>query len=285
VIGDMKQETGESSAAYQANRDINISHQGMDYKNVRQLCINLIHDNFPKLQEEAMKQVNENVMALADELKNAITKKKAVINPDKLAQPDVQAALNEAVQGAAKKGKKADLNLLANLVASRIDRGNSDLLDITIEEAIRLTPKLTREHINFLSVKHFVSSMSIKVSPNVAFNQLEEFAAPVLSSFSKNCVLSVPNIRYLAGVGALDFNPIFGHDAYDIQFKAYPSLAENTQEFKEKIKVQAPSLNRLLELYEKEKFATTNLNSFGQVIALINLGGIFSDIDLKIWIN
>lgn len=284
MIGDMKQETGESSEAYQAKRDINITHQGMDYKNVKQLCIDLIHDNFPKLQEEAMKQVNENVMAFAGELKNEIAKKQAVINPDKLAQPDVQAALNEAVQGAAKKGKKTDLNLLANLVASRIDRGNNDLLDITIEEAIRLTPKLTREHINFLSVKHFVSSMTIQV-PNVAFSQLEQFAAPVLSAFSKNCVLSVPNVQYLAGVGVLDFNPMFGHDAYDIQFKVYPSLAENTQEFKEKVKVQAPSLSKLLELYEKEKFSSANLNSFGRVIALTNLGRIFGNIDLKIWIN
>ena len=284
MIGDMKQETGENSEAYQAKRDINITHQGMDYNNVKQLCLDLIHDNFPKLQEEAMKQVNENVMALAGELKSEIAKKQAVINPEKLAQPDVQAALNEAVQGAAKKGKKTDLNLLANLVASRIDRGNSDLLDITIEEAIRLTPKLTRDHINFLSVKHFVSSMTIQV-PNVAFIHLEQFAAPVLAAFSRNCVLSVPNIRYLAGVGVLDFNPMFGHDAYDAQFKGYPSLAENTQEFKEKVKIQAPSLNKLLELYEKEKFSSANLNSFGQVIALTNLNRIFGNIDLKIWIN
>ncbi len=280
----MKQETGENSEAYQAKRDIIITHQGMDYNNVKQLCLDLIHDNFPKLQEEAMKQVNENVMALAGELKNEIAKKQAVISPEKLAQPDVQAALNEAVQGAAKKGKKTDLNLLANLVASRIDRGNSDLLDITIEEAIRLTPKLTREHINFLSVKHFVSSMTIQV-PNVAFIQLEQFAAPVLAAFGSNCVLSMPNIQYLAGVGVLDFNPMFGHDAYDAQFKGYSSLAENTQEFKEKVKIQAPSLNKLLEIYEKEKFSSANLNSFGQVIALTNLGRIFGNIDLKIWIN
>jgi len=284
VIGDMKQEAGENSSAYQAKRDINITHQGMDYQNVKQLCLDLIHDNFPKLQEEAMKQVNENVMALASELKTEIAKKHAVTDPEKLAQPDVQAALNEAVQGAAKKGKKADLNLLASLVASRIDRGNSDLLDITIEEAIRLTPKLTREHINFLSVKHFVSNMSIQV-PNVAFGHLEQFASPVLAAFERNCVLSVPNIQYLAGVGVLDFNPVFGHDAYDIQFKSYPSLSENTQEFKEKIKAQAPSLSKLLDLYEKEKFSSTNLNSFGQVIALTSLGRIFANIDLKIWIN
>lgn len=284
MIGDMKQQTGENSDAYQAKRDINITHQGMDYQNVKQLCLDLIHDNFPKLQKEAMKQVNENVMALASELKTEIGKKQAVTDPQKLAQPDVQSALNEAVQGAAKKGKKADLNLLASLVASRIDKGNSDLLDITIEEAIRLTPKLTREHINFLSIKHFVSSMTIQV-PNVTFGHLEQFAAPVLAAFGKNCVLSVPNIQYLAGVGVLDFNPMFGHDAYDIQFKGYPSLAENTQEFKDRAKGQAPSLNRLLELYEKENFSSSSLNSFGQVIALTNLGRIFGNMDLKIWIN
>ena len=284
MIGDMKQETGENSDAYQAKRDINITHQGMDYRNVKQLCLDLIHDNFPKLQEEAMKQVNENVMALAGELKTEIAKRQAVTDSEKLAQPDVQAALNEAVQGAAKKGKKADLNLLASLVASRIDKGNSDLLDITIEEAIRITPKLTREHINFLSVKHFVSSMTIQV-PNVTFGHLEQFAAPVLSAFGQNCVLSVPNIRYLAGVGVLDFNPMFGHDAYDVQFKSYTSLAGDLQKFKEDVKGKAPSLNKLLELYEKEKFSSANLNSFGQVIALTNLGRIFGNIDLKIWIN
>ncbi|MCU8055423.1 hypothetical protein L5L78_04255 [Shewanella sp. SM34] len=279
----MKQETGENSDAYQAKRDINITHQGMDYQNVKQLCLDLMHYNFPKLHEEAMRQVNENVMALASELK-AVIAKKAVTAPEKLAQPDVQAALNEAVQGAAKKGKKADLNLLASLVASRIDSGNSDLLDITIEEAIRLTPKLTREHINFLSINHFVSSVSLQMQ-NVSFGYLEHCAAPVLAAFGLNCVLSEPNIQYLAGVGVLNFNPMVGHDAYDIQFQVYPSLAENRQEFKERVKGQAPSLNKLLELYEKEKFSSVSLNTFGQVIALTNLGRIFGDMDLKKWIN
>lgn len=284
MIGDMKQEAGENSDAYQAKRDINITHQGMDYQNVKQLCLDLIHDNFPKLQEEAMKQVNENVMALADELKTEFAKKKAGVDPEKLAQPDVQAALNEAVQGAAKKGKKADLNLLASLVASRIDKGNSDLLDITIEEAIRLTPKLTKEHINFLSIKHFVSSMRIQ-EPNVTFGHLEQFAAPVLASFGQSCALSVPNIQYLAGVGVLDFNPMFGYNVFEAQFNGYPSFSANLQEFKDGVKAQAPSLYKLLELYEKEKFSSANLNSFGQVIALLNLGRIFGNMDLKIWIN
>lgn len=284
MLGKMEQLTGENSDAYQAKRDINITNTGMDYRNVKQLCIDLIHENFPKLQEEAMQQVNENVLALADELKKEMEKKKNVIDPIKLAQPDVQAAINEAVQGAAKKGKKSDLNLLASLVASRIDKGNTDLLDITIEEAIRITPKLTFEQINFLSVKHFVSSMMFEI-PNISFAHLEAFSKPVLAAFSSNCSISVANIRYLAGVGVLDFNPMFGGDGYSILHQQYPSLSTNIEEFKKQIKTQAPSLYQLVEIYNKEKFSASTLNSFGEVVALTNLGRVFNNIDLKVWIN
>ncbi len=284
MLEKMEQSTGENSDAYQAKRDINITNKGMDYRNVKELCMDLINDNFPKLQEEAMKQVNANVLALADELKVEIEKKKNVIDPVKLAQPDVQAAINEAVQGAAKKGKKSDLNLLATLVASRIAKGNTDLLDISIEEAIRITPKLTFEQINFLSVKHFVSSMTIQI-PNISFAHLENFAKPVLDSFSSNCEISVANVRYLAGVGVLDFNPMFGGDAYERFHGDYPSLFTNAEEFKEKVKNQAPSLYKLLEIYNKGNFVSSNLNTFGQVVALTNLGRVFHKIDLKVWIN
>ena len=284
MIGDMKQSIGERAEAYQAKRDINITNTGMDYRNVKQLCLDLIHDNFPKLQEEAMKQVNENVRALAIELKQEFTNHNKIVDASKLTQPDVQAALNEAVQGAAKKGKKSDLKLLANLVSSRLGSNNSDLLDITIEEAIRITPKLTKEHINFLSVKHFLSSMTIQM-PNVNFQHLESFSAPVKQNFSYGCELSAANFRYLAGVGVLDYNPVFGHDIFDIFQKNYPELANNREELEEKIKVHAPSLACLIDIYNKHNFSASSLNSFGQVIALSSLNRIYGNIDLKIWIN
>jgi len=280
----MKQETGENSDAFQARRDINITHQGMDYTSIKQLFFDLLSDNFPKLHEEAMAQANLNVIALAEELNTVLSEPHTTINPEKMALPDVQAALNDAVQGAAKKGKKADLNLLAKLVASRIDDSNSDLLDMTIEEAIRITPKLTKEHIHFLSIKHFVTHMTL-TSPNVDFHNLESFAGPVLSIFGDDCEISMSNIQYLSGVGILDFNPIVKTDPYDTQFKTYPSLAENIQEFQEKIKVQAPSLHSLLNLCESKSFSSVNLNSFGQVIALNSLVRIFGTLDLKKWIN
>ncbi|EOG7655213.1 LPO_1073/Vpar_1526 family protein [Vibrio cholerae] len=282
MIGSMEQSTGDNSNSYQAKRDIII--HGMDYMNVKQLCLDLIHENFPKLQEKAMQQVTSNVMALAEEIKLEIEKKKQLIDAEKLADPDVQASLNEAVQGAAKKGRKSDLNLLATLVAARIDKGNSDLLDITIEAAIEITPKLTKSHLHFLSVKHFISSMTLKI-PNVTFAHLEQYARPVLQNFGTECSISVPNIQYLAGVGVLDYNPMFGHDPLERFLKDYPNLANSSGDFKTAIKDQAPSLSALLDIYTKQHFDSVNLNSFGQVIALTNLGKTFPGIDLKLWIN
>ncbi|WP_318517278.1 LPO_1073/Vpar_1526 family protein [Photobacterium leiognathi] len=278
----MEQQSGDNSNSYQARRDINI--HGMDYMNVKQLCLDLIHENFPKLQEKAMEQVTNNVMDLAEQLRVEIDKRKHLIDPEKLGNPDVQASVNEAVQGAAKKGRKCDLNLLANLVAARIDKGNSDLLDITIEEAISITPKLTRAHLHFLSVKHFIAAMTLQ-KPNVSYMDLEQFSIPVLQLFGAECNISVPNIQYLAGVGVLDFNPMFGHDPIDSFVNRYQGLAKDSAQFKEEIKTKAPSLNRLLEIYTKERFDAANLNSFGQVIALTNLGKVFGNMDLKIWIN
>jgi len=52
----------------------------LHYNNVKQVCLDLIHDNFPKLQDKAMQQVNANVVALADELKKEIEKRKESID-------------------------------------------------------------------------------------------------------------------------------------------------------------------------------------------------------------
>ena len=49
----MDQNTGDSSDAYQAKGNVTVQkNYGMDYKNVKQLCLDLIHDNFPKLTKD-----------------------------------------------------------------------------------------------------------------------------------------------------------------------------------------------------------------------------------------
>jgi len=280
----MDQTTGENSQAYQAKRDINVTNTGMDYNSVKQLCLDIIHDNFPKLQDVAMEQVNKNVLELAAELKGEIEKRKQSLSFDKLASPDVQAALNDALQGAARKGKKSDLNLLASLVSSRIDKGNSELLDITIEEAVKIVPKLTKSHINFLVIKHFVANMNLNI-PNVTAQHLDQFAIPIAANYLPGSDLTEGHIRYLAGLGLLDYNPMFSHDIWDNKRETYKHLASDINGFKSVMSSSAPTMTRLLNSYEKNRLSGVSLNSFGQVIALTSMNRVFGNIDLKVWIK
>lgn len=291
MIGKTEQTTGDNSAAYQSNGAMEVHNHGMDYRNVKQLCMDLINQNFPKLQQEAMEQATKNVLEFAEQLKIEIEKIKGRISSAKLAEPDVQAALNDAVQGAAMKGQKSDLNLLANLVASRLDTENSDLLDITLEQAIKIIPKLTKQHLDFLAVKHLLSNMNLKnVRVNYAglgpsYAPLENSAKQVFLQCSSNCILTEGNIQYLAGIGVLTYNPMFGDDIWERQHNLYQTLEANLERFKANVEKYAPSLFGLIQLYKKNIFVNSQLNSFGQIIALTRLSKFTGPLDLKIWIK
>jgi hypothetical protein len=133
------------------------------------------------------------------------------------------------------------------------------------------------------TVHHFILGITIE-KPGVTYNDLERNAIPVLKQFGNNCTLSAASLRYLAGVGVLDFNPILGHKVYELFVKKYPTLASDKEDFKEIVKSNAPSLHKLIEIYDEHKFSSSILSSFGQVIALTSLGRIFGHLDLKIWI-
>lgn len=280
--GGAVQSTGDNSNAYQAQRDVII--QGMDYSNVKQLCLDLIHENFPKLQSEAMQQVNANVLLLAEELKLAVQSCGPELQQSKLSEPDVQATLNEAVQGAAKKGAKADLKLLAELVAARLSSSNSDLLDITIDESIKLVPKLTHLQLNILCRVHYVSNVTFS-HPALNFAMLNDLARKVIQAFPLEQDVSTANMQYMAGVGVLDFNPMFGRNAYELQYNTYKALAPSQDRFISDTKANAPDLDSLITWYEKGRLSAANLNSFGQAIAIMGLSRVLGPMDMKIWIN
>jgi hypothetical protein len=92
-------------------------------------------------------------------------------------------------------------------------------------------------------------------------------------------------MQYLASLGLLEFNTVFTRDPYDMMYQGYKHLAKDTNEFKTLIESSAPSLNNLCQIYIKNNYSYATLNSFGQVIALTNLGRIYRDMDLKIWIK
>lgn len=286
MIGKTEQSTGDNSAAYQSQGSMTINN-GMDYKNVSQLCLDLIHQNFPKLKEEAMAQAMTNVAEFTEQLRAEIEMLKGNISEKKLSEPDTQSALNDAVIGAAMKGNKSDLNLLVKLVGARLNSQNTDLLDITIEQAIKIVPKLTIAQLNFLAVKHFVGHIRVRPQDNdQILPSLEKMAQKVFEEFSANSIISLGNIQYLSGIGVIEYTPMFSRGIWGQLLEEYKQQFNlEMTVFKEKVVEYAPSFYALIELYVANNFESVELNSFGKVIALTHLGKVIGDLDLKIWIN
>ncbi len=105
MLGDKQLQTTESGAtALQAGRDIHI--HGPSVSEVRELCILYLRDDFPQLKEEARRAAEEHVRAFATTLENRLANDVTSIVLEKFKEPDVQAALNDAVQASARKGNQ-----------------------------------------------------------------------------------------------------------------------------------------------------------------------------------
>ncbi len=96
----------------------------------------LLTENFPKLEAAAAAKAKENTELLVKSTFQKLSAKIDSISIEKLAEPDVQNTFNTAVMGAAKKGLKIDIDLLAELLESRIEKGNTNYVDNCIEVAV-----------------------------------------------------------------------------------------------------------------------------------------------------
>lgn len=281
----MKQESGDNSSAYQAGRDLTVNNQsGLGYTDVKALCLDLIHDNFPKLQAIAMEEVNRRIVAFSESLKVEIESRGNSVNLDKLANPDVQAALNDALQGAAKKGSEGQMSTLSKLVTARLESGNSELLDIVIEEAIRVTPKLTQDQLRFLALHHYLSATK-QTAQNIPFELIDALVRNVYNKFFVGPRLSDGGINYLAGLGLLTINHLSGGNMFEHFAKEYPWLGSDAKDFEAKAKEKAPHFHQMLSSFNEWDYIKVRLTSTGQAIALTNLSTILPRLDFKIWIK
>ncbi|MCV5283331.1 hypothetical protein OFC15_30615, partial [Escherichia coli] len=71
---------------------------------------------------------------------------------DKFCDPDVQATLTEALKSSARKGKKANMDVLSQLLVERVSNNNDDFRDIVLTEAVTVVPKLTQQQISLITI-------------------------------------------------------------------------------------------------------------------------------------
>lgn len=284
VLGDKQDQAAAAGAvAIQAGRDVN--YHGLSVAEVRELCALFLRNNFPELREEARRAAEQHVRDFASALEQKLVSEAASIMLDKFREPDVQAAVNDAVQASARKGSAANPHVLTSLIAERVSKQSTDYKDIVLSEAVTVVPRLTAAHIALISFHHFVTSVTVNGLPSVA--GLEVYARPILHATRAGFDLSISQKQHIQYAGACSINSILGGDIYDaVRTSGYAYFGyASAADFKEALSKQAPSYVALLDQFSKENLFTINLTSVGQAIAVANLSTILGKLDYSIWLK
>lgn len=285
MVGDKKQDqtVNDGATAIQAGRDIH--YHGLTVAEVKDICVLFLRDNFPQLREEARRTAEEHVKNFANLLENRLANDAASIVLDKFREPDVQAAINDAVQASARKGKAANPDILSTLISERVACKTNDYKDIVLSEAVQVVPRLTNSQIGLLSFVHFVKSVVVQNLPSIA--GLEPFGQKAIVFSSPGFGLSPSQWQHIQYTGAASINNLIGGDIYDPlakEFYKYLAPPEGTS-FKDAIAQQAPSFGKLLDQFNTENLFRIELTSVGQAIAIANISNYLGKLDYTIWLK
>lgn len=144
------QKSALGSDTTQIGTQNNIYH-GLTPTEASQMAVNLFMDNFPKLQEQAMKTVQERVGELIRETVLQIETKYAG-NYSSFSKPDMQYILVEAEKGYARKGTPELCAILSSLIADRSACAENSYLEMVLDKAIELAPSLMPGQLDYLTL-------------------------------------------------------------------------------------------------------------------------------------
>ena len=127
------------------------NYYGPSLTDVYNFVMALFRENFPKLREEAA-QIAE---MRATEFCQATMKKLEKTNPKKYVvfkDPDMQYVLFEAQKAYARFGTNDMLDLLTDLISTRIEENQDVVLKVSIDKAIEIAPLLNGKQLDYLSL-------------------------------------------------------------------------------------------------------------------------------------
>jgi hypothetical protein len=275
------QDVGDGSLAVQVKRDL-IINQGLQLAEVRELCLLFLQQNFPKLREEAIDAARKNVESYIPVLEAAIAKQAEKIDPRKIADPDMQASINDSVQATARKGQKANFAMLAELVSTRMRSDTSPILSVVAEEAIRLVPRLTASQIAYLALCFFLNRLQFGAK---TIEEFEIIAAQVMPIVKFGLEISDSNLQHTAYVGATSVMNMVGSAYYGVLSGRYPFLAGELI-LHDAIANRAPTFHILCEQYRISKVYNVTLTSVGELVAILTISDAFPvALDPSRWIN
>lgn len=183
-INNQTQRSGDSCINVQAET---ITVNGLTYKDVRDIALDVYHSNFHKLSGIARDIASQRAEEITDNfIAKLQTRNSAGIQ---LAQdPGMQHAIYTAQIEYAKNGDKELGEILVDILIDRSKECNRSLLQIVLNESLIVAPKLTKEQLNALSLVFSLKyTRSLTMNSLVALDHyLAHRIAPFTTLLSKN---------------------------------------------------------------------------------------------------
>ena len=269
----------------------------MTFADIRDVARFVFDENFPQMQQAARDEARRRVDVLMSELD---AKMSATLTPEQLGnfrRPEIQHALNAAVQAAALRDDDKLRHILADLLCQRV-KEESDFDAIVHTEAILTVGKLTPDLLNILALTVLVTRSRPK--PVDTWNDIKNLFtiafAPLLTfkgSASEVAHLAYCGCANVGLMGAVDGNfvphfrkkfPIlFGitsneSKAFDVEYKA------SIEKSKRLLLSHAPEYAGAIAKWDSPYLPMLNLTSVGHLLGkthLETMAGISSTPDFE----
>jgi len=228
-----------------------------------------------------------NVRDFAQRMASELEREAAKVLVEKFTDPDVQAAMNDAVEACARRGSASSPDLLAKLLVQRMGAETTPFIDVVLSEAVTVVPKLTREQMAYLALVHTAKNLGLQTG---RFVNLEEMANRALPVVSAGVGLSMAQREHLAYAGALSLsNLLVGQDTFEGTYQRYkgdhPAVTD-VAHWKAELSRHAPAFKSLIEHWDASGIAGCNLTSVGKAIAITLLSPAFDGLlNYEIWLN
>ena len=209
----MEQKSGKDST----NIQIQEFNAGLSYKDVKELCLDLITDKLDSYKEEASIEAKKREEKLRTDFIDELEKNKIDLNEFK--NPSMQLCYIDAQKGYISYGDETSEKILLELLKDRISESDKSILQISLNEAVKVAPLLMKKHLNALSLLFLVKEMSIMGIRTRA--ELIDFIKDVVLKFTKDSSLTKVDYEHLEYNKCITKIEILKSDIFEIMRSKY----------------------------------------------------------------
>lgn len=252
----MEQKSGQDSTNIQI-QEFNV---GLSYKDVKELCLDLIIDKLESYKEEASIEAKKREEKLRTDFIDELEKNK--INLNEFKNPSMQLCYIEAQKGYIYYGEEISEKILLELLKDRMLESDKSILQISLNEAVKVAPLLMKKHLNLLSLLFFVKEMGIMGIKTR--DELFNFIKDIVLKLTKDASLTKVDYEHLEYNKCITKTEIHKSDIFKImksKYKYYFLKEISYNDFQQKY----PQLTKYIGLLTFFNIDSDNMLRFKEV--------------------